>query len=231
MRVLAALAVSLLSIPAHAQGVSVPPIAVTPPPAPATTAAPATAPEAPAGRTASPAAIAIQEGLEALRTGRSADALPAFVRARESEPSRPEAHYYLGVALRREGRLDDALVTFRTALSVATTANDAALRLRARIAVADTLERMPGRLAEARAAWDELRQAAAQGDATIPSDLPRLRVEAIDARLRLDEEATVVRRRIEERAQAAAHGAHHGHGATHGSSHGATHGTGGHTTH
>lgn len=90
---------------------------------------------------------------------------------------------------------------------------------------------MPGRLAEARAAWDELRQAAAQGDATIPSDLPRLRVEAIDARLRLDEEATVVRRRIEERAQAAAHGAHHGHGATHGSSHGATHGTGGHTTH
>lgn len=230
MRVSAVLAASLLSLPAHAQ-LAVPPVAVTPPAAPVATAATGAAPAATTGRTASPAAVAVEEGLEALRTGRSADALPAFVRARESEPGRADAHYFLGVALRREGRLEDALVTFRTAVSVATTANDAAFRLRARIAVADTLERMPGRLAEARAAWDELRQAAAQGDTSVPSDLPRLRVEAIDARVRLDEEAAVVRRRIEERAAAASHGAHAGHGTTHGSHPGATQGAGGHAPH
>ena len=74
--------------------------------------------------------------------GNLAGATSALERAQRIEPGRAEVPYFLGVTRRREAHYDDALASFRYAVELAGQGDDTYIGIRARIAIAETLERM-----------------------------------------------------------------------------------------
>ena len=195
---------------------------------PATTTQPAaTTPAQPAAttpvvdervRASREAGLAVREAIDSLRVGNLTNAMTALDRANTLEPGRADVPYYVGVTKRREQRYEDAIASFRSAIDLAGRTDDAFIGVRARVAVAETLERIDGRLPEARTAWIDVVDYIGSHPATQASpDVARERAAVIVARLESDQRYAEVRGRIAAREAAQQHGhrsGHHG-GASH----------------
>ncbi len=96
--------------------------------------------EAPGPRTP-PYEKKVREGIEAFVRGDAQAARATCLEAVQMEVDRPEAYYYLGVALRTLGDLPGATQAFRNALQRAEAKGDHAMALRARVGLADVAER------------------------------------------------------------------------------------------
>jgi hypothetical protein len=115
------------------------------------------------------------------------------------EGGNPMAHYYLGEAQRMKGELAEAVEAFRAAARHGAQGTEPRWQARAMQGVAETLERIPERLPEARIAWQEyVRFADAHRDVSFP-ELGRQRIQVIDTWTELELVVVDVRRRIEER--------------------------------
>jgi tetratricopeptide (TPR) repeat protein len=156
---------------------------------------------------ASPASIAVQEGLAKLRANDVENALLDFQRAIAADLAAPEGHYYLGVAQTRVDRLDRAIESFRTALARADALNDATFGARARVALAMTYARMPNHADDARAAWLEVQTFGEAHGSTQTAAMARSRIAAIDLVRELARTYEPVRHRIAER-ERPHHGTH-----------------------
>ncbi len=141
----------------------------------------------------------VQSGIGLLVGGDRAGAIEAFVEASMLEASRPEAHYFIGEAKRAAGDLEAALAAFTTAAERAQSANVPLWRARALHGIASTLERMDGRIEQARTAWQAYATFADANRALADPQIGRTRIQAID---RMNEQERVyaqVRQRIAER--------------------------------
>lgn len=143
-------------------------------------------------------------GTLAAAAGNTENAAQEFGLAVQTDPSRPEAVCLLAQAHRLRGDLAGALDSFGSCAQVARTAGDARWTARAMHGLASTLERMPERLGEARAAWlDYVRFADGAAAVTTPQ-VGRARVTAVDVVQELERVTAQVRDRIAERERAGA---------------------------
>ncbi len=104
----------------------------------------------------------------------------ALERALMLAPDEPVAHHHLGEVHRLRGDLQMALREFRTAGRLAAAQENRRFEARALYNIAETLERMVGRLPEARSAWEDLRLFGEQHPDVIAPQIARARVAAID---------------------------------------------------
>lgn len=139
----------------------------------------------------------VQAGIALLVAGDNGGATNAFRDAVGMDGSRPMAPYYLAAANRMGGRLGDALDGFRRAAELA--GERPRWKGRALQGVAETLERMDGRLEEARTAWQEyVRFADANVAVTFPA-MGRARVSAVNLVIEQETAYVAVRERIAAR--------------------------------
>ncbi len=144
---------------------------------------------------------ALQSGIAQLAGGDPSGAITTFQRAVQLDGSRPQAPYYIASAQRMGGDLDSALTGFQQAASLAQAANLPRWRARALAAAAFTLERMEGRVEDARNAWQEYARFADTNPTVADPQLGRARVQAIDIMNEQETAYVNVRQRIAEREQ------------------------------
>jgi tetratricopeptide (TPR) repeat protein len=174
----------------------------------AQTAPPATASAdagAPTPRSASPGRQAIVRG-EAAYIARNWDAaLAAFREAAQQPGERTEALLDVGYTLAQRGDREGAIGSFREAIQAAIATNDAANRVRALQAIANTLE-AAGRWSDAVVAWQDYVNFAEANPSISNAAYARARIEAIRRRDELEQRSAQVRARIEERRRQNARG-------------------------
>lgn len=141
----------------------------------------------------------VRAGIEQLMGGNGDQALATFREALAMTPARPEAQYYIGEASRMAGSFEDAVNAFRQAAALAQSANEPRWQARALHGVASTLERMEGRLEEARTAWQEYTRFADSHSTVSDPSIGRARIQAIDMMNEQEQVYVQVRQRIEER--------------------------------
>ncbi len=141
----------------------------------------------------------VQSGIERLAGGDPAGAITTFREAVGMDGSRPQAPYYIGTAHRMSGNLAEALTSFQQAAALAQAANLPRWRARALHGVASTLERMEGRVEEARTAWQAYASFADGNPTVADPQLGRARVSAIDLMNEQEQAYVQVRQRIAER--------------------------------
>ncbi len=141
----------------------------------------------------------VRAAIEQITGGDLEGGTSALRSAIELDPSRPEGPVYLATALRMAGDLEPAIVTFRQAAALAQGPNQARWRGRALAGLAFTLERIPERIEEARAAWQEYTRFADANQAVADPQLGRARVQAIDIMNEQEQVYAGVRQRIAER--------------------------------
>jgi tetratricopeptide (TPR) repeat protein len=159
----------------------------------------------------------MQRGFASSRAGDRAGAVAAFREAVQAEPDRPEGTCVLAEANRMAGDFPAALEGYRACASIARTRGDVLWTSRGLAGVAWTLERMPGRLEDARTAWQEYVRFADGAAHVAHPEIGRARITAIDQVVELERVTAEVRQRIAEREaqhppEPAAHGHGHGHG-------------------
>lgn len=136
-------------------------------------------------------------GHDAFLSGRHAGALDRYEEAKDMEPGRADAYYFIGYAQGRLGRFDEAFVTLQTARTVAGNKNTdlsaKVLFLRA------VLQEQRGDLQAAEKAWtDYLGFAQTHTGARVFIESAQSRLDAIKKMQRLDEQYAEVRKRLEE---------------------------------
>jgi len=146
----------------------------------------------------------VQQGIQMLVAGDSAGATEALRQAAALDGARPQAPYYLAEAQRLSGELEEALNGFRRAAELAGSAEEPRWQGRALQAVAMTLERMEGRIEDAREAWQEYIRFADSHQAVSRPQLGRARLQAIDMMNEQERVYVSVRERIAERERIAA---------------------------
>jgi tetratricopeptide (TPR) repeat protein len=146
-----------------------------------------------------PQASATMEGLARLRARDFEGALSALRRAVQVAGGDPYPYYCMGSAHRLRGQFAEALEMFRTARQLAQASGNARVEAVALAAVASTLEMLPNRLDEARAAWQEYVRVADANSAMVSPRVGRSRIQAIDAAKEIREAYAPVRQRIAER--------------------------------
>lgn len=141
--------------------------------------------------------IHVQRGIQQLTSGESDNAMTTFREAVEMDESRPEGPYYVGAILRMRGELENALASFQQAATLA----ERAPRWRARAlhAIASTLERIEGRIEDARTAWLEFTRFADAHPTVADASVGRARIQAIDIMNEQELAYVEVRQRIAER--------------------------------
>ncbi|MEQ8454884.1 MAG: hypothetical protein RLO52_23705 [Sandaracinaceae bacterium] len=140
-----------------------------------------------------------QAGIALLTGGDTPGAMGAFREAIEMDGARPMAAYYLAAAQRMSGNLDEALAGFRRAAELAQSADAARWQARALQGVADTLERMEGRIADARTAWEAYIAFADSHQTVAFPQMGRAHLAAIDRMLEQEGAYGDVRERIAAR--------------------------------
>jgi hypothetical protein len=166
----------------------------------ATTTTRTTTTAAPAAAASTPDyAARIGQGSSAIGAGDRPGAIVAFREAVQLEPSRPEGVCYLAAAQRLSGDMNAALDGFQACARVARAAGDGRWTGRALHGIASTLERMPERAADARAAWQEYVRFADSATAHAIPQVGRARITAIDQVVELERAMVEVRQRIAER--------------------------------
>lgn len=141
----------------------------------------------------------VQAGIQLLTSGDTNGAMAAFRQAVQLDGARPIAPYYLAAANRMSGHMDEALTGFRRAAELAQSANQPRWRGRALQAIADTLERIGGRLEETRNAWQEYVRFADGNQAVTFPQLGRARVQAVNIVTEQETAYVAVRERIAAR--------------------------------
>ena len=141
----------------------------------------------------------VQRGIEQLAGGDAAGATTTFREAQAREARRPEAPYYLATLLRMTGDLEGAVSGFSQAAALAQAASLPRWQARALHGVASTLERILGRVEEARAAWQAYSTFADANPTVADSQLGRARVQAIDLMNEQEQAYVQVRQRIADR--------------------------------
>lgn len=141
----------------------------------------------------------VQRGIEQLASGDTAGATTTFQEALATEARRPEAQYYLATVLRMTGDLEGAVSGFQQSAALAQAATLPRWQARALHGVASTLERIAGRVEEARAAWQAYSSFADANPTVSDSQLGRARVQAIDLMNEQERAYVQVRQRIAER--------------------------------
>jgi hypothetical protein len=126
----------------------------------------------------------------------------AFAEALALAPSQPDALCYRAEMRRATGDMNAALEGFEDCLRFARETEDRRFVGRALHGVASTLERMPGRMQDARVAWQEHVRFADTSGGLVDGRTGRARIEAIDAWLALEQSMVEVRARIAERERA-----------------------------
>lgn len=148
----------------------------------------------------------VQQGIEMLVAGDGAGASAAFRQAIALDESRPQAAFYLATIQRMGGNLEEALAGFRRSAELASSSGQPRWQARALSAVAMTLERMEGRVEEAREAWQEYTRFADAHPTIARPQLGRARLQAIDMMNEQEQVYFGVRERIAERERLAAEG-------------------------
>lgn len=141
----------------------------------------------------------VQRGIEQLAGGDTAGATSTFRQALAREARRPEAQFYLATVLRMTGDLEGAVRGFQQSAALAQAASLPRWQARALHGVASTLERITGRIEEARAAWQAYSTFADANPTVAGAQLGRARVQAIDLMNEQEQAYVQVRRRIAER--------------------------------
>lgn len=141
----------------------------------------------------------IQAGIALITAGDTAGAQQAFRDAVGMDGNRPQAVYYLAVSNRLSGNLDDALEGFRRAVGNAAAEDLPRWQARALQGVAETLERMPGRLEEAYEAWQEYVRFSDGHQAMAFPQVGRARIQAYNVMHEQESAYVAVRERIAER--------------------------------
>ena len=156
--------------------------------------APAVAQERPA---ASEYVQRVQQGIALLTAGDAGGSINVFRQAVQLDGNRPEAIYYLACANRLTGSLDEAVRGFERAADVAET--EPRWRARALQGISETLERMHGRVEDARRAWQAYVQFADRNATVAHPQLGRARIQAIDMMAEQERVYVEVRARIAAR--------------------------------
>lgn len=192
-----------------------------------------------AGPRTPPYAIQVQRGIRLILAHDLDGAVAAFRKAIEMNPQLPQAHYFLGAALRAKGDLQNAVESFETAARMAQ--GDANWQARGWTGAAMTLEIIaakhpelptgdqltpetprinePG-LEQARDAWNHVKQAGAAGAQIVDPRIADARIAAIDRLEQTEKQTVAVREAIaareKQKAEEAAKAKHpHTHGHTH----------------
>jgi hypothetical protein len=159
-------------------------------------AAPASTPAASGASSLTPPYVAkVRQGMESLIAGDAMVAESALREAVALDDARPDAHYYLGVALRAEDQLDAALEEFRRAATLGAGTSQPMYEARGLEGAAMTLERMDGRLSEVRSAWTQVLEVARAHPDLLRPEVAEARIQAVDQILELGEVYTQVRER------------------------------------
>ncbi|MDH5492723.1 MAG: hypothetical protein OEY14_12290, partial [Myxococcales bacterium] len=148
---------------------------------------------------ATPYFQALRRGMEKVVGGDLSGALVDLREAVGLEPQRPEAHCHLATALRLSGENGAALEEYRSCANTASAMGDAVFRARGLLGAADALEAIPGRLGEARDAWNALLEFAQANPAQIAPAVAQVRLSAIEAATAQERRYMDVRQRIAER--------------------------------
>lgn len=141
----------------------------------------------------------VAQGVSRMTQGDSSGAIDSFRQALSNDGARPHAPYYLAVANRVGGDLDAAVSGFQRAAELAMRADEPRWQARSLQGVASTLERMEGRLEDAREAWQAyVTFADAHPTLAFPM-MGRARIQAIDMLTEQENVYGGVRERIAER--------------------------------
>jgi tetratricopeptide (TPR) repeat protein len=143
----------------------------------------------------------VRAGIDQLAGGDTNGALSTFREALAMNGARPEAQYYIGEASRVSGNLAQAVSAFQQAAALALSANEPRWQGRALHGVASTLERMEGRIEDARTAWQEYVRFADSHTNVSDPGVGRARIQAIDMMNEQEQVYVQVRQRIAEREQ------------------------------
>jgi len=126
-------------------------------------------------------------------------ALAALRQAVTEAPTRPGAYYFQAEVHRLNGRLDEAAEAFRTAARMAVQSDSPLWQARALQGIAETLERQPDALEQARRAWNDYSRFADANRSVSSPELARARIQAIDQVMEQEQAYVAVRERIAER--------------------------------
>ena len=148
----------------------------------------------------------MREGLRLAAAGDLDGALASLRDAAQLDAAQPETHYYIGEIQRLRGELDQALESFQTAVRNAQRARQPAWQARGMQAIADTLERQPDKLAEAREAWMTYARFADGNREMASPEIARARMQAIDVATEQEIAYVGVRERIAARERENAEG-------------------------
>lgn len=165
-------------------------------------------------------AVKVQNGIRLILARDLEGALAALREALKLDPRKPQAHYFLGIALREKGEMDPALESLDTAARRAEGDPDWQARAHAGKAMALEQKAAGKRTAEegeqmapeapriheqalkrARQAWEKVREAGNEGSALVNAQVVDERQRMIDRLIETDETAAKVRTKIAERAK------------------------------
>ncbi len=141
----------------------------------------------------------ISEGVSLMVSGDTDGGFDRFRRALSSDGARPQAPYYIAVLNRAGGNLEEAVSGFQRTAELAERANEPRWQARALQGAAFTLERMEGRIEEARTAWQTYVRFADAHTTVSHPQLGRARIQAIDMVIEQERVYVDVRERIAER--------------------------------
>ena len=148
---------------------------------------------------ASPYLIKVAEGVRLAAARDFTNAQTAFGEAMAMDAGQPLAHYFAGETHRMNGALDQALASFEQCQQLSVAANNERYQGLCTRGQADTLERMEGRLEDARTKWREYVQFADAHRAVSNPEVGRARIQAIDVQQEQANAYAQVRERIAER--------------------------------
>ena len=164
-----------------------------------------------------PYMVKVQSGIRLIVQKDADGALAALREAVELDPSKSQAHYYIGTAQRQKGELQPAVESFRAAAQRAQAAGQPGRQARALFAVAETLERVATAaevevvegentagvnregLEKAREAWQQGMGLAQGGQGLVNPEIVRARIQAVDRVLEQDRSYADVRKKIAQR--------------------------------
>jgi len=145
----------------------------------------------------------VRAGMNAAAHGDVASGMRNLRDAVAENPSLPQAYCYVGEAERVRQDSTGALDAFQTCLRFARELGDQHFVALSLHGIASTLELLPERLQDARAAWQEYVRFADQASSYADARIGRARIEVIDAWIALETQTAEVRARIAERERAA----------------------------
>ena len=128
-------------------------------------------------------------------SGDHAGALSAYEEAKKAESGNPIVYYFIGCAMAKVGRYDDAMVTLK-AMTTLGGDSDVSLMAKSLFMIA-VVQEMGGRLDAAKEAWVAYQDyARSHVNAVTFAATPEARLAAIEKKKKLDVEYAVVRERI-----------------------------------